>query len=294
MKKNYKTDFSTRQYMLSKDFEIYYYSDKHLKNMDSHFHNYYEVYFFLEGNVSIWIRDKAFPLKTGDVVVLPPGVPHRAVIHDEDLPYSRFVFWVSTEYLQRMRQISEDFYYVIQCAAERKQYIYHNEAVPFSAIQSKIFHLIEEINSERFGKESKVFISICDLVLHLNRMAYEQNNPRKRKEEQDLYQKLLMYIDNHLEQDISLEHLAKKFYVSKYYIAHLFKENTGISIHQYIMKKRLAACQNAILSNIGISKAYLMFGFKDYSNFYRAFKKEFGISPKEYKDMNMQIEMKKK
>ena len=62
MNKNYKTDFSTRQYMLSKDFEIYYYSDKHLKNMDSHFHNYYEVYFFLEGNVSIWIRDKAFPV----------------------------------------------------------------------------------------------------------------------------------------------------------------------------------------------------------------------------------------
>ena len=125
-------------------------------------------------------------------------------------------------------------------------------------------------------------------------MAYEQNNPRKRKEEQDLYQKLLMYIDNHLEQDISLEHLAKKFYVSKYYIAHLFKRNTGISIHQYIMKKRLAACQNAILSNISISKAYLMFGFKDYSNFYRAFKKEFGISPKEYKDMKMQIEAKEK
>lgn len=107
-----------------------------------------------------------------------------------------------------------------------------------------------------------------------------------------MYQKLLVYIDNHLEQDISLEHLAKKFYVSKYYIAHLFKGNTGISIHQYIMKKRLAACQNAILSNISISKAYLMFGFKDYSNFYRAFKKEFGISPKEYKDMKMQVEVK--
>ena len=58
------------------------------------------------------------------------------------------------------------------------------------------------------------------------------------------------------------------------------------------MKKRLAACQDAILSNISISKAYVMFGFKDYSNFYRAFKKEFGISPKEYKDMKMPVEVK--
>ncbi|WP_334293937.1 helix-turn-helix domain-containing protein [Blautia argi] len=79
--------------------------------------------------------------------------------------------------------------------------------------------------------------------------------------------------------------------MSKYHIAHIFKENTGISIHQYIMKKRLAACQDAILGNISISRAYLMFGFKDYSSFYRAFKKEFGISPKEYKDSKMQIGM---
>ena len=290
MKKNYKTDFITRQYMLSKDFEIYYYSDRHLGSMDSHFHNYYEVYFFLEGNVSILIRDKLFPLKAGDVVVLPPGVPHKAVIHDENMPYSRFVFWISMDYLQQVRKMSDDYYYIIQCAAEKKQYIYHNEPVPFTALQSKIFHLIEEIHSERFGKEPKVFISICDLLLQLNRMAYEQNNPRKRREDQDLYHNLLDYIDNHLEQEISLDSLAKTFYVSKFHIAHIFKENTGIAIHQYIMKKRLAACQDAILSNISISKAYLMFGFKDYSNFYRAFKKEFGISPKEYRDMKVQIE----
>ena len=202
MKKNYKTDFITRQYMLSKDFEIYYYSDRHLGSMDSHFHNYYEVYFFLEGNVSILIRDKLFPLKAGDVVVLPPGVPHKAVIHDENMPYSRFVFWISMDYLQQVRKMSEDYYYIIQCAAEKKQYIYHNEPVPFTALQSKIFPLIEEIHSERFGKEPKVFISICDLLLQLNRMAYEQNNPRKRREDQDLYHNLLDYIDNHLEQEI--------------------------------------------------------------------------------------------
>ena len=160
MKKNYKTDFITRQYMLSKDFEIYYYSDRHLGSMDSHFHNYYEVYFFLEGNVSILIRDKLFPLKAGDVVVLPPGVPHKAVIHDENMPYSRFVFWISMDYLQQVRKMSEDYYYIIQCAAEKKQYIYHNEPVPFTALQSKIFHLIEEIHSERFGTVSYTHLTL--------------------------------------------------------------------------------------------------------------------------------------
>ena len=66
MKKNLQTTFSTRQYMLSKDFEIYYYSDSHDDNLRSkvriHTHDYYEFYFFLEGNVSIQINDSEYPL----------------------------------------------------------------------------------------------------------------------------------------------------------------------------------------------------------------------------------------
>ena len=56
------------------------------------------------------------------------------------------------------------------------------------------------------------------------------------------------------------------------------------------MKKRLIVCKEAILNNHSISKEYQMFGFKDYSSFYRAFKKEFGISPKEYRDLHIQLD----
>ncbi len=45
------------------------------------------------------------------------------------------------------------------------------------------------------------------------------------------------YIEEHLDEELTLEKLAGEFFVSKYYIAHIFKENIGLSIHQYIMKK---------------------------------------------------------
>lgn len=93
MKKNLKTQFLTRQYMLSKDYELYYYSDSHMANVDSHTHDYYEFYFFLEGTVSYLIEKQLYDLKAGDVVVIPPGIHHKAVIHDSEKPYSRFVFW---------------------------------------------------------------------------------------------------------------------------------------------------------------------------------------------------------
>ena len=224
MKKNLKTQFLTRQYMLSRDYELYYYSDSHMANVDSHAHDYYEFYFFLEGTVSYLIEEQLYSLKAGDVVVIPPGIYHKAVIHDSEKPYSRFVFWISMDYYERIRQMSEEYFYIIRLAREKPQYVFHNDAVDFSSIQSRIFHLIEEIHWDRFGKEEKIFIGICDLFLHLSRMAYERTHPRRLKEDQNLYENIIQYIDTQLDHDLSLEYLAGKFYVSKYHIAHIFKE----------------------------------------------------------------------
>lgn len=60
----------------------------------------------------------------------------------------------------------------------------------------------------------------------------------------------------------------------------------GIPLHQYILKKRLHASKNAILSDQPISHVYLQYGFKDYTSFFRAFKKEYGVSPKEYREQH--------
>ena len=57
MKKNLKTKFQRRQYMLSRDFEIYYYSDSHMENVDFHIHDYYEFYFFVVGGVSMTVKE---------------------------------------------------------------------------------------------------------------------------------------------------------------------------------------------------------------------------------------------
>lgn len=286
MKKELQTKFITRQYMLSKDFEIYYYNDRTVPpHVAMHSHNYYEFYFFLEGNVKIQIRDKQYPLQYGDLILIPPTIYHRAVIENMDIPYRRFVFWISQEYCNHLLDISPDYVYLQQYVQIKDQYIFHNDRVAFNTIQSRILRLIEEQHSDKFGRLPKITLCVDDLILHLNRLIYEKNNPKSAQAAESLYQNLIEYIEGHLDESLTLDNLAREFYVSKYHIAHVFKDSLGLSIHQYITKKRLAFCREAIQSGENITQTYQSFGFGDYSSFYRAFKKEYGISPKDCQDM---------
>ncbi len=286
MRKKLQTQFSTRQYMLSKDYELYYYHDTSLKNVDLHTHDYYEFYFFQEGNVSIQIDKNIFAVTPGDMVIVPPHVSHKPIIHNVDVPYSRFVFWISKVFCNYLLSLSPDYGYLMQLVTTRKNYIFHNDKITFNSIQSKLILLLEEMQGNRFCKSAQIPLYVSDLILYLNRLIYERSNPVSTRENASLYQNICAFIEAHIEEDLSLDRLANEFFMSKYHIAHIFKNNIGLSIHQYITKKRLTYCRQSILSGMSITNAYETFGFGDYSSFYRAFKKEYGISPKDFRDMN--------
>ncbi len=287
MRKHLHTTFNPRQYMESQDFEIFYYSDYNLSKVDLHSHDYYEFYFFVEGDISMQIDENVHAIQVGDIMLIPPGIPHHPIIHSQNIPYGRFVFWISQDYCNHLLEISPDYVYLMQHVQIEKDYIFHTDQLTFNSVQSKFLRLIEEMHSNHFGKNAQVSLYVDDLILHLNRLVHEQTHPVPKKEETALYQSVSLYIEEHLEEDLSLESLSKKFYVSKYHIAHIFKENLGMSIHQYITKKRLHLCREAIRGSMPITEVYHTFGFGDYSSFYRAFKKEYGISPKDFRDMQM-------
>lgn len=289
MRKKLQTAFQPRQYMLSKDFELYYYEDRTLPKVDFHTHDYYEFYFFLEGDVHIQVGKDIYPVRFGDIMLIPPHISHCTIIRSHDVPYRRFVFWISQEYCNHLLQSSPDYAYIMQYVETEKHYLFHTDQILFNEVQSKILRLLEEMRSQKYGRDTQISICVNDLILRLNRLAYEHNTPKRKNPEFLLYQQLTEYIEDHLEDDLSLEKLSGLFFVSKYHIAHVFKDNIGLSIHQYITKKRLNLCKEAISGKMSITEAYQMYGFGDYSSFYRAFKKEFGISPKDYRDMQIDL-----
>ena len=289
MNKNLQTAFNSRQYMLAKDFEIYYYSDTNIKNVKLHSHDYYEFYFFIKGYVAININGNEQYLKPGDIILIPPKTKHRLTVKNQTVPYQRFIFWVSKKFCNELSKLSPDFGYLFQPAAVLHKYIYNFDVLSFNTIQTKIISLLEELHTGGFAHDTMVSVRVSDLIITLSRMIYEAEKSPEIKEDVSLYQSILSYIESHIYDDISLQTIADTLYVSKYHIAHLFKKRMGLSIHQYILKKRLSLCKASIAAGNEITAAFSECGFGDYSSFYRAFKKEFGLSPKEFKSSSDKI-----
>ena len=293
MKKKLRSAFQSRQYMTSRDFELFYYDDRNLTKVESHTHNYYEFCFFIEGEVSMQVGKDIYPLHFGDMMLIPPNSSHRAIIHNKHTPYRRFVFWISEDFYRELELRSPYYTYNISHVKETGNCIFHIEHLDFNSLQSKMIRLLEEMQANHFGKDLQIALYVEDLILRINRLVQEKIEPKRVATDTSLYSNLAEYIEEHLEEELTLEKLANVFYVSKYHIAHVFKDNIGLSIHQYITKKRLSLCREAIRSDTNITDVYQAYGFGEYSSFYRAFKKEYGISPKEYRNMQMNLRMEK-
>ncbi len=282
MKKKLRSEFNSRQYMLSRDFEVYYYSDLHFSSVGRHSHAYTEVYLFCEGEVDMEIAGKRHPLQSGDVLVLPPGTEHRAIIRDDGKPYRRFVFWLSEDFCQALRRESPDYLYLLERVREKKEYVFPMDQVEFNGLRSQLFALLEELHTDHFGRDTQIGLHVRELILMLNRTVWQRKEQKAKKEMRSAYQRVTDYIRDNLDGDLSLDAMSQELYLSKYYIAHLFQENTGLSVHQYVTKKRLAACVEAMGSGQHINEIYSRFGFLNYSSFYRAFLKEYGCPPSVY------------
>lgn len=125
----------------------------------------------------------------------------------------------------------------------------------------------------------KMFIS---LVL---RACIQSDKKVARKRGHLALDEVFGYIHSHLTEDLSLEVLEKEFYVSRQHLIRQFKHRTGMTVHQYIVKARLDLSRKYIEQGLSITAVCNKCGFSSYNHFFRAFRQEYGITPKEYYHM---------
>ena len=120
-------------------------------------------------------------------------------------------------------------------------------------------------------------------MVQLNRMIRKSEGQELSQQQfSPLVQKALHYISEHISQNLSLEEIAGACFVSKYYLAHAFGKEMGISVYRYIMLRRLLLSRQMLLAGEPAGQVSAACGFSDYTSFYRAFRAEYGISPRDF------------
>ena len=275
--------FDSRQSMNDAQFEIFHYRDQKMETVGVHHHDYYEVYYLLGGSVNFQVEGKFFQLQRGDLLFINPQELHQAQVA-QDSDYDRYELWMSRSYLEHLGGEQVDLTECFDQALPGHTNLVRPDKLHRAILQD----LLEKINREFYGEtpDSRLYAQglLTQFMVEVNRLTNSSVAGHKKTEEPDLISRVLSYIGSHYQENLTLASLADEFYISKYYLAHEFSRRVGTSVYRYVTFRRLMQAKELITSGMTPGAVYRHCGFGDYTNFYRAFKAEYGISPREYAD----------
>ncbi len=267
--------FDPRQIMRGNKFEIFHYRDTRPADVAVHHHDFYEIYCFMDGEVEYWVEGRTHRLRPGDLMLIHPMQLHRPIIAP-DVAYERIVLWINKGYLE---QLSPDGGILLSAFEGGGANILRPSPLQRTELTDRLTALVREHYSKEPGAALCAEGLFLQCLVEVGRLSLRSGNPPKSKEE-DLTAKVLAYIGEHYSEELSLAGISDHFFVSKYHLSHRFSEDTGISIYRFIQLKRLQAARQLLLEGKAPGEVFGECGFKDYSNFYRAFVAEYGISPR--------------
>ena len=248
-----------------------------------HSHTYVEILFCHNpAGVEYLVGSDRYKLQKGDIVLIPPGISHRPILPEHlPEPYVRDVLWINTEFLSSLVEA-----FPRPVADEQARMSLIRTAGTSWAFLGELFQagVTEEAQKKR-GWEAVVAGNTLKILAYLDRAQDDRTAGSPRAEKPELLDKVTAYIEEHYAEHITVHDIAHKFYVSDSSISHQFKQKMGISIYHYVTQRRLISAKNLISKGVALEHVATRVGFSDYSAFYRVFRQEYGISPRQYRNL---------
>ena len=236
----------------------------------THLHHTYEILLFYEGDANYHIGGNLYHLNKNDLLLIKPSIYHKISLFSSR-PYSRIVLSFHEKdfppNIVSFLQTADSFYHIPDG---------HPILQIFNAMRSSFEILSKEV-FEQF------FISATTDILLL--LPYIDNNAERKKNDNAVcstFDNILFYIDKNPDKPLSLALLSETFYLSESHISHLFKTKLNTSAMHYINRKKISYAHSLLVSGIPPIQVAEQCSFKNYSTFYRLYKKFFGTSPKDY------------
>lgn len=249
-----------------------------------HSHSFFELLYCRNScGIEYLLGRNRYRLKRGDLVFTPPGINHQPLLADQLVESCRRdVIWVSREFMNLLQILP------LSSSIDWSQpFLLCTAGTPWEILGENFHSSVQEALQRAPGWETFVAGNTMILLTLLARVLTQQGDAvLARAEEPELLEQVFSYIEAHLGETITLADTARHFWVSESKISQTFRRKMGSSFHRCVTQRRLIEAKSLIVQGVPLNEVHGRVGFTDYSTFFRAFKREYGIAPSEFRDIH--------
>lgn len=244
-----------------------------------HMHNHMEIAYIISNKAIFNIDGVSHEVKEGDLVLINPEQIHSGrVISPNNLSEEFFIGF--TDF--KMGDMPDNTLF------KGLSPIIKTNPNSRKKILALINAILEENTQEQTGKYFMLKSYLVQFVLLAIREKQQESTRCANNNKLKLSSEITEYLHEHFAEKISLDQIAKNMYLSPFYISKVFKEETGEAPINYLIKIRLENAKELLLNqNLSIKEIADAVGYEDAYHFSKIFKKHYGMSPVEYKKINI-------
>ena len=228
-----------------------------------------EIYRFLSGSLFFFFEGIRIPVKNGSIIAICDNTLHRPII-TAPCRYERQRLMIARAIAPKPRILRQ------------RQILISAPENPENGRLHALFHEIERCLAvgDRYG-ELCATVSALSLLIEMERSGVTACESTVVPHSEKVAE-ILSYINSHIDVDLSYHALAARFYLSKKSLYHLFKREVGFTLSEYIQNRRIVKAKSVLNSGGTAREAATAAGFRDYTVFYRSFRRELGMTPTQY------------
>lgn len=253
--------------------------------LSMHSHSYFQIYYVISGKIIHHIGEESATLSHGDVFILPPDVPHYI-----EADRGRVDFYSLSFYPEMLlgagekNRIVNGFLSGLQDSSEERIHPKITLSYEDMTFAEPILHRIyAEHRSDRAGKGEMIKNCLQVLLSLVAGIYFEEKAALFGPEENKSYVLYCIeYMESHFDEDLSLTRMVQLSAMSKSSFTALFREVTGTTFKDYLNRYRIRKAESLLRSGEKATVAARIVGYRDFSSFYRNFRKYTGLAPVEY------------
>lgn len=247
--------------------------------------NVHQLVFALSGKLRVTIASRQYFVDRPSAIFISHLEPHAISVEGRE--YRRFCIDLDPEEIERDIKSAK----LLSILSNRPENFSH--IVDIEALLSRLQPFLVELKEQFDRKDDEFYENTTAILKSILIMLYHHAPDAFPHEENNIsaaVQAIKQRIECNLAHDETLDELAAHFHISRYYLAHCYKQITGYSIKNYRLLCRIAAARELLVSTtLSVSDICDRIGFSNMSNFSRYFKKEVGLSPLKYRALHKNI-----